>query len=94
MVGWWVPGAPVRTSSASVLATSYVRSGRTLVALGNWAERDETVRLSVDWRALGLSAARARLRAPAIEGFQPAGSWATSASLTIPAKKGLLLVIE
>jgi hypothetical protein len=32
--------------------------------------------------------------APAIEAFQPAGSWAAGAAITIPAKKGLLLIVD
>lgn len=94
MAGWWVPTPPVRTNDASVLATTYLKPGRALISLGNWADRDVPVRLSIDWRALGIDAARGRVSAPAIEAFQPAGSWAAGAAITIPAKKGLLLIVD
>ena len=52
------------------------------------------VRLTIDWRALGLDPARTRVRAPAIAGFQDAGSWAPDALIPVPGKKGLLLLLE
>ncbi|HXI21932.1 MAG TPA: glycoside hydrolase domain-containing protein, partial [Gemmatimonadales bacterium] len=76
MIGWWVPDRPVRTGREDVLATSYVRPGRTLVALASWAPDTVRVGLRIDWRTLGLDSTRARLVASPIEGFQPAAGFA------------------
>ena len=48
----------------------------------------------IDWKALGLDPARTRLRAPAIDQFQVAGSWGPGDAITVPGKKGLLLLLE
>ncbi len=53
MFGCWGPRCPVKTDSERVLATAYVESGKTLIALHNWAETDVPVRLAIHWRALG-----------------------------------------
>jgi hypothetical protein len=37
MIGFWVPNAPVRTDRTDVLATSYVRPDRVLIAIGTFA---------------------------------------------------------
>lgn len=69
---------------------------RVAVALANWADQASTVRLVVNWTALmslGLNAAdplratRPTLRAAAIKGFQPSGSWAIGDEIVLK-KKG------
>ena len=57
MIGFWVDGRPVKADRADVLATSYVRNGRTMVALASWAKERVDVRLAIDWKALGLDPA-------------------------------------
>lgn len=106
MLGWWDAGAPVSVRGApSVRATVYAADGTIAVALANWAPRAGRCALELDWPALAALGLRrpagttARLRAPAIEGFQPAGSWAAGEELALQAKgsghnEGWLLVLE
>lgn len=94
MSGWWSGEAPVTTSDSAVLATTWRRPGRAMVSLGSWREADTRVTLRIDWKALGLDPARTRVRAPAIEKFQAAGSWAPGEAITVPGKQGLLLILE
>jgi len=72
MIGYWSPRCPVKTDNKDVLATAYVGRGKTLVAIGSWAQSDVNVRLSIDWRALGIDPAKAILTAPEVRDFQPA----------------------
>ena len=37
MIGYWDQACPVRTGRKDVLATAYVKPGKTLVALASWA---------------------------------------------------------
>ena len=94
MSGWWSGEAPVTTSDSAVLATTWRRPGRAMVSLGSWREADTRVTLRIDWKALGLDPTRTRVRAPAIEKFQAAGSWAPGEAITVPGKQGLLLILE
>jgi hypothetical protein len=102
MIGYWVDSAPVKTGNPQVLATSYVRDGRTLVALASWAPGagprgrppPTTVRLAIDWGALGLDPKKATLTAPAIANFQEAASFRADGEIPIEAGKGMLLVIR
>jgi len=93
MIGYWVPDAPVRTGRADVLATTYTRDGRALVALAGWAAEPVTVNLEVDWAALGIDPTRASITAPAIRDFQEARSFG-SPTVTVPPGKGWLLILE
>jgi hypothetical protein len=94
MKGWWVPDAPVRTDRQGVFATTYARPGRALVALASWEKDPVDVALTIDWKSLGLDPSRARLNAPAVEGFQPAASFAHGDRIRVEPGRGWLLVLE
>ena len=94
MIGYWEKTCPVRTGRNDVLATAYVREGKTLVALASWAKEPVDCRLSIDWQALGLDPARACLRAPAMAGFQPPALFRPTETIPVYPGRGWLLVIE
>ena len=94
MHGWWSGHDPVTTSDANVLATTWTKAGSAMISLGSWNDADVSVKLTIDWKALGMNPATSRIRAPAIDAFQPAGSWAPGDAITVPGKKGLVLLIE
>jgi hypothetical protein len=94
MVGWWVHDTPVKTGRDDVLATSYVRHGKTLIALASWAPQKTTVKLRIDWKALGLKPGNATLKAAAVENFQPAAEFKPGDAIPVEPGKGWLLILE
>jgi hypothetical protein len=94
MVGYWVPSPPVKTDRADVLATVYTKRGAALVALASWSEGDSDVRLTIDWRALGLDPARTTIVAPEVQAFQPARRFTAGETIRVPRGKGWLLVLR
>jgi hypothetical protein len=94
MIGFWVENRPVKVDRPDVLATSYVRSGRTMVALASWAKERVDVKLAIDWPALGLEPGAAALTARAIENFQPARTFAAGEPIPVEPGKGWLIVIQ
>ena len=93
MIGYWVPKPPVTTGRPDVLATSYVRNGRTLVALASWAKESAEVNLTIDWAALGLDPGRARMVAPAIDKFQVGATFEPGQAIPVEPGRGWLIVI-
>jgi len=93
MLGWWAKGAPVRTGRDDVLATTYLRPGRAMVAVASWAADTVRVPLAIDWRALGLDSSRAVIRAEPIDSFQPAATFAPGDSIPLAPARGWLLTI-
>ena len=93
MIGWWAD-PPVRTGRDDVLATSYVRDGRTMVALASWAPDTARVRLVIDWERLGLDRTRVRVESPAIRDFQQRALLDPDEPVLVTPGKGLLLVIR
>ncbi len=94
MIGYWSPNCPVKTSDANVLATVYRKTGKAMVSVASWAPENKPVTLAINWAALGIDPARARITAPAIRGFQEATVFKPNDPIPVPAGKGWLLVIE
>ena len=94
MIGFWVPSNPVKAGRDDVLATAYVRDGRTMIALASWAKEAVDVRLAIDWKALGLDPAKVRLSAPSIAGFQEGRSFDAAGPIPVQPGKGWLLVVQ
>ena len=93
-LGYWDPKCPVRTDSKDVLATAYRKDGKTLIALATWSRKPEQVKLTIDWKALGLDPKTVRLHAPAVEGLQKPQQLKVGEPLPIPVGGGWLLIAE
>jgi len=108
MIGWWVDANPVRTGSKDVLATTFVRRGgrgtaagtagrlgnTAIVALASWANEPVDVRLTIDWKKLGLDPKKALLRAPAIDKFQDAAEFKPGDPIRVQPGKGWMLFLR
>lgn len=71
MLGWWDAACPVKTDNTNVLATVYKNNGKALIALASWTRDKTDLKLTVDWKSLGLDPRKTRLHAPAIDGYLP-----------------------
>ncbi|MCE9600597.1 MAG: DUF6067 family protein [Gemmatimonadetes bacterium] len=94
MYGYWSPNAQVRTDRRDVLATVYKQDGRALVAIASWAPDTVTVRMQVDWRALGIDPARATITVPAIGTLQAPRSLGLGEGVTLAPGKGIIVVLR
>ncbi len=94
MIGYWDKTCPVKTDNKDVLATVYRKAGRSLISLGSWAQSDVDVALTVDWKDLGLDAAKVKLTAPEIDGFQEETVFRATDRIPVEKAKGWLLIAE
>jgi hypothetical protein len=94
MIGFWVPGSPVRTGRPDVLATLYQGEERSIVALASWAADTAQVQLAVDWTRLGLDPGRARVIAPDLPGYQAAAEFKPFEPIPVAPGRGWLLIFE
>lgn len=92
-IGWFDPACPVKTGNDKIKASVFKKSGKTLIALGSW-DKDTKVKLTVDWRALGLDPAKVKLTAPEVKGFQAAATFAPTDEIPVAGGKGWMLVAE
>ncbi len=94
MTGFWDAACPVKTGNAEVLASVYRKDGKALIALASWSTKDQNVRLSIDFKALGIDPTQATLTAMAMANLQPKTSYQISEPITIAPGKGLLLTLQ
>ena len=91
---FFLKDCPVKTDQSNVLATVYRGKERAFVALGSWAKEDTEIKLTIDWKALGLDPARTALYAPAIAGMQPEKRWKPGEPIPVAPKRGWFLVLD
>jgi len=94
MIGYWVGHNPVKTNNKDVLATIYVKNKKVMIAIASWAADDTTVKLNIDWKALGIDPAKAKLTAPEITNFQPAKEFGVNDEIPVAKGKGWLLILK
>ena len=93
MIGYWVDSRPVRTNNNYVLATTYQKQKKALIAIASWADSTTSVKLLINWKKLGINPARAVIIAPEVKNFQPARRFKPGDEIPIEKGKGWLLVI-
>jgi hypothetical protein len=94
MIGYWDPACPVRTGRDDVPATVYAKPGQTLVALASWSPQVVDCKLEIDWKALGLDPAKAKITAWKVENFQPAAEFRVGEKIPVQPGRGWLLVLH
>ena len=94
MQGYWDPLCPVKTGQKDILATAYVKHGKTLVSVASWATNAVKIRLEVDNAALGLDPAKMGVYAPPITGFQPEAVFKPGQEIPVRPGRGWLLQLD
>jgi hypothetical protein len=94
MIGYWVENNPVKTNNPDVLATIYKKDKSALVSIASWAPEDVNVKLTINWKALGINPERATITAPEVKNFQHADSFKPGDDIKVKKGKGWLLVIK
>jgi hypothetical protein len=84
----------VKADRSDVLVTTYQKNGQAMVALASWAKGPVPVKLAIDWKALGLDPAKARIEAPAIDKFQDARTFKADEPIPVEPGKGWLLLVR
>lgn len=94
MIGYWAEKPVVFTNNDKVKATAYVRERQTLIALGNFDTKPHQVKLSVDWKRIGIQPDNAVFSVPEVEDFQAEGLWGIHEQIPVKAKEGWLIVVK
>jgi hypothetical protein len=109
MIGYWDRACPVETDHKEVLATAYVKKGKTLISLASWAKEPVRCRLQIDWKALRLDPQKSILEAPelsprrdrlfsdygsVVEFTQEKAVFEPSAEIPVQPGRGWLLILE
>ncbi len=94
MIGYWDSDCPVKTNNPQVLATAYVKEGKTLISVASWDTQKCSVNLIMDWKALGLDSSKAGLRTPEIINFQTGREFGIDEPIPVEPMKGALILVS
>jgi hypothetical protein len=94
MLGYWDNDCPVRSNHPDVKVTVYVKPQETLLAIGNFDTKDQTIKLDYNWITLGIDPSKAILYAPEIADFQQEHTFGINESIPVGSKKGWLLIVK
>ncbi|HBE40155.1 MAG TPA: hypothetical protein DDW27_02960, partial [Bacteroidales bacterium] len=94
MSGYWEKDCPVRTSNPSVYATVYLKQRKSLISVGNWADKPVTFIFQFDWKRLGIDPVKAVLSAHDIRDFQKKAVFRTGDRIMVGPKEGLLIFLS
>lgn len=93
MRGYWHSKAPVKTGEADVLATTYLRDGKALVAVYNFAKQKKRFSLSVCCELLGFVPDPAAV-APYVKGLQRKRGVQLCSPLTLKGRSGMIIELQ
>ena len=94
MIGFWETNTPVKTNNNNVKITTYLKSGISLISIGNYDDEAKEITLNYDWRQLGIDSQKAKLIAPEIKGFQSAVELPSKSVIKIEPRKGWLFYLK
>ncbi len=94
MIGYWDERCPVKCNNDLVKASVYKDAEEVVIAVASWSENDLLAELNIDWQKLGFAPSSVETFIPEIKDFQEEKSKILLDKLTIPAKKGFLVVVR
>lgn len=94
MIGYWDERPVVTTGNELVKATVFKHKDRTLVVVGNFNTRTETVSIDIDYSQLELSSAKKQGILPDLGYMQQPGTIDVSKPISIEPKKAVFFILE
>ncbi|MBQ7257231.1 MAG: hypothetical protein IJS60_06005 [Abditibacteriota bacterium] len=94
VIGYWDRKPAVRLNNDMCLATVYKQKGKSLIAVASWGDKDQTVDIKVDYKALGLNPKNVKITTPYIRNYQMFGEYSSLNDITIPAGKGFIFEVK
>lgn len=94
MTGYWDEDIPVKADNKLVKATFYEGLEEHIIAVANWSEKDQSCSLEINWDKLGMDRSACIYIIPSIPGFQDQQALTALNNITIPGKKGFLIVLQ
>jgi hypothetical protein len=93
MTGYWDNNTPVRTTNPMTLASVYFDNSEAVIAVANWSDSDQVTSLRILWPMLEMDPSRVNISVPEVDGFQSGLDTFSAEQITIPGKKGFLILI-
>ncbi|MDB4583369.1 DUF6067 family protein [Draconibacterium sp.] len=67
---------------------------KTIIAIANWTDNNQSCKIIIDWEKLGLEASNVKVSIPYIKNYQEETRIQLDNKLNLEGKKGYLIVLE
>jgi hypothetical protein len=94
MQGYWEKNPIVTLDQKKVYATTYLKEGKVLIAIGNWTNEPVKVKMNIDWIRLNLKPGDVKIIAPEIENYQKERYFKVDELIPVDPKGDCLLIIS
>ena len=94
MVGYWDKECSVTCNNPLIKASIYKSADEVIIAVANWTDRDEEISMAINWVKLGIDSSKFDIFIPEIKDFQTERRSVSLDKLTIPGKKGYLILLK
>ena len=94
MIGFWDENCPVNADQKDIVTSVFKGIDSAIIAVANWTGETQSGKLTIDWGKLGFDPSKIILSIPEIKEFQSGQEIVSLDKLTIPGKKGFLIVLK
>jgi hypothetical protein len=94
MIGYWDSDNPVTCTNDSLRVTLYKGTEESILAVANWGSTDQNGTITIDWGKLGYDPSTCAVTVPPVPEFQDGQTVASLDRITVPGKKGYLIVLR
>ncbi len=94
MIGYWEKDCPVRCSNSLIKASVFKGADEVIIPVANWTDQDKVVSLTIDWEKLEMDPGKVEIFIPEIKDFQAKQTSISLNKITIPGKKGYVIVMK
>ena len=94
MHGYWEDDPVITLDQEEVYATSFIKEGKVLVAIGNWRSEPVNVKMNIDWKRLKMNPKEVTIIAPEMKDYQEDRSFKVGESIPVGSKSDCLLIIS
>ena len=94
MIGYWEKEVPVTVDNSFIKASVYKNSDEIIIAVANWKDQDVETSVAINWAKLGLDPNQFEISIPEIKAYQNEQTTVSLDKITIPGKKGYLIVLK
>lgn len=92
--GFWNTNPVITTNVEKVKGTAYVKDDKTLIAIGNFSDKEHRIQLDIDWDQIGPYPNEVVFYFPKVKDYQNKNQVEIDDSIKVAARKGFLIEIR
>ena len=94
MIGYWVDDSPVKVDNEKIKCTIYQKDDKVMISIASWSNKDEFLKLNINWNKLGFDKFKSSLTSPLISDLQGKYKFEIDEEIRIEKNSGIVLILS